>query len=260
MHRALILAALSVAAPITVSASPAASHGPLPSPKVSAASRGDVVQIPTDDDLQLAGTYFEPRKGRSPGVLLVHDAGADRSQLDKIASSLHKKGFGVLTVDLRGHGESKTDDIDWSSYDADARSTLWQQAPRDVEAAAGWLLDQKNIHSTNLSLIGYQSGCALVARHAERDENVMSMLLLSPRPEEFGFDVQRTIENVSGLPTCVIDGRNDETARMVQEVNGDHPWIDHLVVSKSSVLDDRKTPGKVGSWLAEVAMPKKGRG
>ena len=206
---------------------------------------GDTVTIETDDKLRLEGTYFAPKgKGRAPAALLVHDAGADRTQMNDLAAKLQKKGFAVLTVDLRGHGGSKTDRLDWSSTGTDDQSSLWQLARRDVEASAAWLLRQKEVHSTNLSLVGYRAGCALAARHAEDDENVISMLLLAPKKEDHGFDVEQTIKNVTGLPTCVIDKKSDETEAMVNEANDGSDWIEMMVAKKATILDDSRTISK----------------
>ncbi len=252
MHRALILAGL-LAAPITVSAA-----GPRP------AFQGEEVTLKSEDGLVLSATFYAPKAGHAPAVLLVHDAGADRTQMEEIALQLQRNGLGVLALDLRGHGKSKSDKLDWDELQEKERESLWQLAPRDLDAAAGWLLGRDEIHSTNLNLVGYRAGCALVARHAERDENVVSLTLLSPKPQDFGFDVRGTLHKVNGLPTCVIDRKNDEVERMVTEANAlnSHPWIkfETMTAKTPTLLDDKKTASKVAKFLDEIAMPKRGRG
>jgi len=254
MQRALVLAAL-LAAPIT---------GPASASPGSGVSRAQSVEIKTSDQLTLSGSFYAP-KNRAPAVLLVHDAGADRAQLEGIALRLNKQGLGVLTVDLRGHGGSKSAKLDWDKLDEKGRESLWQLASRDIAASADWVLKQPNIHSTKLSLVGYRAGCALVARHAESDANVVSMALLSPKAKDFGFDVEGAIHNVNGLPTYVVDRRNDETERLVTEANAltpSNPYIELWTISAKTptVLEDRKTPSKVAKWVVETAKPKKGRG
>ena len=257
MQRVLVLAAL-LSAPITTSSSATVR------PVRSLPGGVEKVQIKTSDDVRLAATYYSPRKNeRAPAVLLVHDAGGAQDQLASIAESLNKKGFGVLTIDLRGHGDSKAVRLDWEDLGEDGRAALWQLAPRDIDAAATWILGQKDIHSTNLSIVGYRAGCALAARHAEQDENVIAMALLQPKSKDFGFDVEKTIQNVHGLPTYVLAQRNPDVERMVTEANSksNKPWItwDTVAAKPETVLDDRKTATKVSGWLAEVALPKKGR-
>ena len=267
MQRALILAAVA-AAPITARhAAPTVTSAPLVHP-ISVAQptkiKAEKIEIRTSDGLLLSGSFFEPKK-RSPAAVLVHNAGADREELNDIAEKLYKQGFGVLTFDVRGHGMSKGPKADWSTLgDEDERKTLWAQGMRDVQAAADWILGQKSIHSTSLSLVGHGSGCALVARHAKEDENVISLTLLAPREEDMGFDVRSDLEYLNGLPTFVVTPRKSAAEEMVQQANalaGDHPYIElFLATSKAeTVLDDRKVPGKVSSWMKDIVRPKKGR-
>ena len=230
----------------------------------SSRSRQEEVKITTSDKVELAGTYYAPRKGRAPGVLLIHDADGDRTQMKGLAERLNKSGFAVLAIDLRGHGESCTDKVDWNKCDEKSRSSMWQLSLRDVAAGADWILSQKDVHSTSLSLVGNGSGCALAARHAETDENVVALTMLSPKPKDFGFDVETSIQNVNGLPTLVLARRDTDSERMVAEANAmtNQEWITWMPVltKKPTILDDKKTASKVAKWLADIAMPKKGRG
>ena len=227
------------------------------------------VELQTSDSQQLSATYFPPKRKKSekspaPGVLLVHDAGGDRHQLDDVAIRLQKSGFGVLAVDLRGHGDSSEKGKDWTDLGEDERNRSWALATRDIEAAGQWLLAQEEIHSTNLSLVGLGSGCALTVRHARRDENVRCVVLLAPNAKDFGFDVAADLLKIEGLPTYVVTAKDDEDAKaMVEEANdGTSPYVelDYAAARVASVLEDRKTPGKISTWVKGYAMPKRGRG
>ena len=130
----------------------------------------ETVTIETRDELALSARYFAPRskKQLAPAALLVHDAGGSRTQLMAIAERLWKSNFAVLVVDLRGHGASRTEHCDWKHLDEESRGKLWAIATRDLEAAASWLRKRKEVHSTNLNLVGAGAGCALAVRHAAR--------------------------------------------------------------------------------------------
>jgi dienelactone hydrolase len=221
------------------------------------------VQIKTSDGQTLEASFFKQSSGRAPGVILVHDAGGTRTQLDPLADRLHKQGFGVLTLDLRGHGASKTLRLDWDKLSDGDRKAIWSYAPRDLDAAANWLLAQPSVHSTTLSLVGYRAGCALAVRHAKSDENVVCLALLSPSLRDYGFDVRADIQTLEGLPTYVVTSKDDEAERMAQEVNASsgNPYL-HVFLSPTKLatpLEDKALPGRVSKWLAEQAMPKRGR-
>ena len=225
-------------------------------------AKGKTVAISTEDGLDLAATFYAPRKDQAPAVLLIHDAGADRQQFNSIADRLQKRGFGVMSLDLRGHGESKSDKLDWSKMSEEERPAAWQRSPRDVDAAAHWLLSQKSILPTNLSLVGLGAGCALAARHAEADENVISLMLLNPKAKDFGFDVESTLINVEGLPTCVIGKRGEESEAVVESIHqAVRPWIkwEPVSVKSGEIWEDRKTASKIADWMGDVAMPKKSK-
>jgi len=232
----------------------------------SSAGRGlspDPVQIKTDDGQELQGSFYKPVKSGTPGVVLVHDAGADRTQLETIAERLYKEGFGVLTIDLRGHGGSKTSKLDWAKLSENERKETWNAAAHDVSAAAAWVLDQPNIHSTSLSLVAVGAGCTLAVRHAKSDENVVCMALLGPDPDDYGFDLRSDIQMLEGMPTYVVTSK-DDVARIATDANAatsGNPYVDLLKSPPklASPLEDKKLPNTVAKWMAEKAMPKRGR-
>lgn len=257
MLRVLILAA-GLATPITA-------VRPMPLGKGDAAD----VEIRTSDNIELAASFFPPLEkpaagNPTPGVLMVHDAGADRHQLDDIAIKLQKAGFAVLTVDLRGHGESRGEGGAWAELDDEEKSDLWANATKDIDASAEWLLGQDAVHSTNLSVVGLGSGCALAIRHAKGDENVRCVVLMAPRSKDFGFDVAADLQKIEGLPTLVLAAKDDaETRSMVEAANGDaQPFVelDFAGARIETVLEDRKIPAKVATWIKGFAMPKRGKG
>lgn len=273
MLRALIPALLCTA-PITLmlSAAPAAAA---PGPLLAAlagdsgaapASAGTRVEIESSGNTKLVGSYFEPKKkGQlAPAALLIHDAGAGRGQLEDLAKRLQRLGFGVLTLDLRGHGDS-AGAKEWSGLDRDAKNGLWAFATRDVDAGARWLLSRPEIHGTNLSLLGVGAGAALAVRHAKEDENVRCVALVEPRFDAFGFDVKADLIQIAGVTTYVVTSRDgrEECEHAVEEVNAlGHPYVELMVAASPAVglLEDPKTALRVTTWIRDTVAPKKGRG
>jgi dienelactone hydrolase len=264
-----MLIQLLLAAPALLALGPA-TRVPAPASPYCAGDAGDtveVVEIATTDKLKLQGDYYAPRSAGdlAPGVLLVHDAGGNRQQLTEMAESLRKKGFGVLAVDLRGHGKSATSRFDWSKMSAEEHAKLWGYSTRDLEACALWLRDKKELHATNLNLVGLGRGCTLVVKHAGRDENVRSIVLLDPNQEQLGYDLQGDILEIAGLPTFYAYPRgNRGYAESIIEIANNEAGTDFVEPHPLSpridgVLDDKKLPSEVAKWIAEKAMPKRGR-
>ncbi|MSR61561.1 MAG: alpha/beta fold hydrolase [Planctomycetes bacterium] len=255
MRTALILVA-ALAAPIVSSASSAHSpggHGPAV----------ENVHIKAKDEVALEGSFYKPTAAQSPAVLLIHDAGASRAQLDPLADKLNKQGFAVLTLDLRGHGASKAGALDWDKLSDVEKKGTWSSAAQDLDAAATWILSQTNVRSTSLSLVGYGAGCALAVRHAKGDENVVCMALLAPNAADYGIDVRSDIQTLAGLPTYVVTSKDHEGERLAQEANASsgNPYVE-LFISPPKVaspLEDKNVPAKVAKWLADKVLPKKGR-
>ncbi|WP_296714917.1 alpha/beta fold hydrolase [Rhodoblastus sp.] len=62
--------------------------------------------LSTPDGLSVAATFWPGAKLNSPGILLMHGLGDTRQAVAANADWLAKQGFAVMTIDLRGHGQS----------------------------------------------------------------------------------------------------------------------------------------------------------
>lgn len=255
----LALAPLPAAAPAAVPATCEAAVTPA----------GDVataVSIKTQDDLLLKASYYAPRKkkGKAPAALLLHDEGGTREDLDAFATYLHKRGFAVLTIDIRGHGESATDDFDHEKADEKGRENLWNLAGRDVEAAAEYLAEQDGVHNTNLSVVGFGAAASLAVRRANTDENVRAVVLVEPELETYGYDLGDGVADLGGLPTMVVTTKDaEEKAEAIQteaqDRNGGLEFVETIVFKGESkdLIGDKKTQGRTSGWLRDQAMPRK---
>jgi dienelactone hydrolase len=239
---------------------------PVPAASPDAAER---IVLTTDDKLSLVASWWAPKgKQVAPAALLVHDAGGQRQDLAEYGERLHKMGFAVLSLDLRGHGESAGEDLNWSSMDAAARERTWAFATRDIKAGAEFLRAQKSVHSASLVVIGYGSGTTLAARHAVRDENVRAVALLAPPTDPaamYGFQLAKDLDDLGGLPTYVTVSREGRDAIQAmaeagQKANGGVEFITISVLKGAPIdlLADPKEAAELGRWLKEKAFPTKG--
>lgn len=228
----------------------------------------ETVKLTASDKVVTNATFYVPKKSkeRNPAAILVHDAGSSGEALAPIAKYLNKQGFGVLVLDLRGHGKSVTKELDWTKLDEEARERLWATALNDVQAGAEWLRKRRDIHSSNLTVVGVRAGCALAARHAVDDENARAAVLIAPEAHSLGFNVLRDLRSLGGLPTlmlCEKAGRQ-EAVRMCEAshtANGGQEYIEvkYIKCKSNKLMSDSKLKRNMAVWLREQVMPRRGR-
>jgi dienelactone hydrolase len=214
----------------------------------------------------LVASFYAPKdtKQKVPGALLVHDSGGQRSDVDAFAVRLQKQGFAVLTIDLRGHGESVTAELDWKKLDEEGKTKTWSSSPLDVKAGAEYLRTLPTVQATSLSLAGYRDGGSLVARHAVRDEGVRDLVLIDPQPDSMGFALVKDLEELGGLPTYIAVGRTEQpiAKRLTEAAQRDASEKDSIEVNVSKsesneLLGDKKLLGDLAKWMLDKALPKK---
>lgn len=112
--------------------------------QVGAAPEGfEEVTLTTSDGVELAAWYAPPRNGAA--LILAHGAGGSRESLRRQAEMLAARGFGVLSLDQRGHGRSsgRTNRLGW-------------EGTRDARAATDYLLAQPTVR--RIGALGYSMG------------------------------------------------------------------------------------------------------
>src|SRR5262245_5610151 len=80
------------------------------------------ITIRADDGATLTGTWYEPSNRPAPAVILVHMLQKTRRDWDPFAVRLAGEGIGVLTFDLRGHGESTGSPQEYAAMVQDIRA------------------------------------------------------------------------------------------------------------------------------------------
>lgn len=274
---AAALAAGAASAGPSASISPALDSAPLASAAASVTvTIGDAVpdnatavSVTTKDGQLLSASYFAPKKSKkstapSPAALLIHDASSSRGGFEELATYLQKKGFAVLTVDLRGHGDSETPECCFKNSDEKGQQNLWSLSMRDVDAAADYLLGQDGIHSSNLTIFGVGAGAALAVRRGNDDENVRALVLVDPRPDAYGYNLANGISELGGLPTAIATPKNsrDVAQRLQEQAHKDNDGIAYVDIIKLKVKDgdplkDSKLDTVTAAWVREKVMPKK---
>jgi pimeloyl-ACP methyl ester carboxylesterase len=115
------------------------------------------VSFESTDGVPLAAWWVPPEDGDSSrAAVLVHGWGGDKSDRYALETAhiYSRAGYGVLLLDLRGHGGSSGE-----------RRTLGYEEPRDVRGALAWLV-RGGFEPEGVVLHGWSMGGATVVRSA----------------------------------------------------------------------------------------------
>lgn len=191
-----------------------------------------VRSLETKDGGTLKGTYFQSNRGKDAAVVvLLHMADGNRmiwQGRDSFAARLHNEGYAVLTLDLRGHGDSKGDGavgVVAQSEKKTARKAARkieysQMVEFDMEAVNKFLLtehQQGNLNMNKTGFVGPEMGATVAAFAAARDwqkpryddapagsgmetprgENVRALVLISPVQNLQGLNIAAPLKFLS---------------------------------------------------------------
>lgn len=182
MLAALVLAGLTIGLALAVTTSPTvhrlvyvAVRAHLVHLRIGRKDEGDRAVVLQSDGLRIAGSLYWP-SGRPNGsaVILVHGntpSGRRLGLYTLLAREVATRGYPVLTIDLRGFGESD-EPRTATPHDWDAH--------RDISAAVTYLGSLRGVPITKVSVVGHSMGAAYAVAAAAADDRIAAIAALSP--------------------------------------------------------------------------------
>ena len=177
------------------------------------------VNLQTADGVRLRATYFASTRGKeSVPVVLLHEFKGSRHDMAALATSLQKNhGFAVVTVDLRGHGDS-TEVVDMDKKLDCNSPTFTPQFPRmvkyDLEAVKTFLFEKNDAGELNvdkLCVVGAEMGASVGFLWSivdwswpqlttnKQGQDVKGIVMISPEP------AFKTLRMTAITPDCIPD-------------------------------------------------------
>jgi alpha-beta hydrolase superfamily lysophospholipase len=166
--------------------------------------RAQRVLLRTSDGVLIAGTFFEASRRPAPAVILLHMLTRTRRDWEPLASRLAAEGIAVLTIDLRGHGES------WVAR-ADEPAGLAAML-EDVVAARRYLDTRPDVRHDRIGLAGASLGASLAVLAGANDPSVRSLALLSPSLDYRGVRIDQGARKYGARPMLLVASREDAYA------------------------------------------------
>ena len=191
----------------------------------------DDVTVRTPDGVALKGVWHAPAQ-QAPAVLLVHSYLRSHTDWDVAAAQLQEAGFGVLAIDLRGHGMSP----------GTLPSDSLQPLVVDVKAALAWMRAEPTVNASKLGVAGLSMGTTLALLAAGSDTSVKSVALVSPAMEFRGLRVDTAMHAFAGrsgaalMIAGALDPYGARCARQLAEVQ---PGLRDLQLVDGSAANGR---------------------
>ncbi len=157
------------------------------------------VTFATTDGVTLVGTYYAPAGTAAPGLVLIHMVDGRRTDWNSLAAILQGQGYAVLSLDLRGHGES-------------SGTQEWGKMADDVTVAYRFLSGQPEVDPAHLALVGASIGANLALNFAASEPAVKSLVLLSPGLDYRGVKTEAAMKAYGARPVLFIASKTDTYA------------------------------------------------
>lgn len=224
------------------------------------------LEIPTEDGVYIVGTVYGPVDDRTPDpiLILLHDAGQDRHVWHEWARSLNTKGYTLVAVDRRGHGEStltKTGKVRASDHAEDA--TFHQAMTLDVIAVAEHMMEQPGVQPHHIGVMGAGVG-GTVALAAGAHEKITAVVALSPSFETPGLDPVALANALGEKPRAIYHreeaptldklkgiAKNEDGSVLLQALPAEKPGMG--LMEQRSLFDDY-----VIGFLGKAVWPRNG--
>ncbi|MGA8764750.1 MAG: alpha/beta fold hydrolase, partial [Candidatus Sulfotelmatobacter sp.] len=162
------------------------------------------LDLTASDGTKLKASYF-PTAEPGPGVLLLHQCNRQRKVWDALARQLAAAGVNVLTMDLRGFGESGGDRFDPALPEKAAQ--LQQHWASDIDIAFQYLQSQPGVQREVIGVGGASCGVQNSVQTARRHPEVKSLVLLSGNTDMKG---RQFLRDAAKLPVFFAVADDDE--------------------------------------------------
>ena len=184
----------------------------------------------TKDGQEIKITYFKSNAGQeAPVVILLHGKGGNRLIWKTFAENLQKVDFAVITVDLRGHGESSGGSGGSSGKKSDNELTAKEyigMVAGDLEAVKKFIHDEHQNKQLNMNKLGIVAAdittpvaiafaeldwekkpfddAPTLALSTPRGQDVQALALLSPQSNVPGLGTAKSLAIIRNLNRAVL--------------------------------------------------------
>jgi pimeloyl-ACP methyl ester carboxylesterase len=165
-------------------------------------SEPEEISVAAADGLSLVGTFYHAQGGDdmpSPGVLLLHMNGGRRQDWSEVAGALAELGYSVLSLDMRGHGQT-------------GGTKDWGLAADDLQRVWRYLVDREEVDEDRTAVVGASIGANMALTTGAAVPSVQTVVLLSPGLDYFGVTTENKIIEYGSRPVMIVASEEDAYA------------------------------------------------
>jgi alpha-beta hydrolase superfamily lysophospholipase len=149
------------------------------------------VTLTCGDDYVLHGSLHRPahlpEDEPLPAVVALHPIAHTREYMENVISALLARRIAVLSLDLRGHGQSTlTPDHRYLAPQV-LQPRHFQAMIGDQKIAVDWLQKQPGVRTDRIGMIGSGLSALIAAEAAGADGRIRALVLVGPSVSVFGI-------------------------------------------------------------------------
>ncbi len=217
-----------------------------PTPPVAAKKDVFDIGMVTADGVHIQGTYYRPAAVAAPGIVLLHMLGRKRGDWDAFARQLQDAGYGVIAIDLRGHGESEG-------------KREWGKMTQDAAIAADFIRSREEIDPDRIVMMGASIGANIAINYAAQDSKIVGAALLSPGLDYRGIKTEEAVKQYGARPLFIAASSEDDyAAKSARKLDSLALGPHQLLILKNQghgtqmLGKDNGLEEAIFTWLAEV--------
>ncbi len=178
--------------------------------------------LTTQDNVRIVGNYYTSAEGVSQSaIILLHAMPATKESWDAFAIALQQKGFHVLAIDERGHGESTIqilEDGTQKTLDYRKFSDEDHQAKKLDIAATRAFFEEKGIEGSRIFIGGASIGANLAIQYLAEHPECPAAFALSPGLNYHGVMTEQYAKNIKENQRLFLAAAKDDTHAAFQAV------------------------------------------
>ena len=177
---------------------------------------GQEVSFITDDGVIIEGLYVPAGDRSATTFILLHGLGSNQEEWQAFAHKLLAAGYGFLSYDARGHGDSTMRKnglaITYQTFGNQGNDSGWFKMLGDLDKAVKFLTREKGIPEKKIGIMGASLGANIALVYSAGNTAIKPVVLLSPGMDYAGIRTESAILQLNQRPVLIAASPADTYA------------------------------------------------